>query len=165
MIKIRRARREDAPSIHEAHMRSIREICAKDYSAEEIQGWGHRPYDESLRHKAIEQQLVWVLCSDEIIEGYAHMSLIEKEGIFSAYIYGLYLSAQVAQQGWGKQMLQLMIEEARNFQACEIHLLSTVTAQNFYKKFGFIGSGPMRMVSIGGSDVRCFPMCLKISGS
>jgi len=40
--KIRPARSGDEPAIHEAHMRSVREVCVKDHGEEEIRGWGNR---------------------------------------------------------------------------------------------------------------------------
>jgi hypothetical protein len=38
---IRKAKVGDESGIHEAHMRSIREICVKDHGEEEIKGWGN----------------------------------------------------------------------------------------------------------------------------
>ena len=40
---IRLARPGEEAQIHEAHMRSIREICIKDHGEEEVRGWGNRP--------------------------------------------------------------------------------------------------------------------------
>ena len=50
---IRRALPEDVFGIHEAHMKSIQELCSKDYTEAEIKAWGHRPYNEEHRLFAI----------------------------------------------------------------------------------------------------------------
>jgi hypothetical protein len=44
--QIREAKPGDESLIHEAHMRSIREVCIKDHGEEEIHGWGgsSRPF-------------------------------------------------------------------------------------------------------------------------
>ena len=39
-LRIRRARLTDSLGIHEAHMRSIRELCGADYTPEQINAWG-----------------------------------------------------------------------------------------------------------------------------
>lgn len=78
MRKVRRARPEDARGIHEAHMRSIREVCSQDHTEEEIRGWGFRPYREDQRINAIVNQHVWVVENSGKIEGYGHLSLINE---------------------------------------------------------------------------------------
>lgn len=74
MAIIRRARLEDARGIHEAHMRSIQQICSKDHSPEEIRAWGGRPFQEVMRRYAISNHHVWVIEENEAICGYGHQT-------------------------------------------------------------------------------------------
>lgn len=157
---IRRARIEDALGIHNAHMRSIQEVCSKDHANEEISGWGNRPFNEVQRVSAIENQFVWVVEIKTTIEGYAQILFKEREGVLFAHVLGLYLTPNAIGLGIGKQMLQLMIEEAKLKRVSQVTLESTITAHNFYQKLGFIDSAPQVVAQIGGSGVRCQPMIL-----
>jgi hypothetical protein len=58
MNEIRRAKPGDAKAIHEAHMKSIQEVCSKDHSFEEISAWGNRPYLEEQRQNSINNDLI-----------------------------------------------------------------------------------------------------------
>ena len=78
MASVRRAKSEDAPGIHDAHMRSIREVWSKDHSEDEIRGWGNRPYREDQRLNAIKNQFVWVVDNNGKIEGYGHLEFIQR---------------------------------------------------------------------------------------
>ena len=59
-ILIRKALPGEEKEIHEAHMRSIREVCVRDHGVEEIKGWGNRPL-ENRWVDAIKTELVWVI--------------------------------------------------------------------------------------------------------
>lgn len=160
MYNIRRAKFEDALGIHEAHMRSIREVCSKDHSPEEIQGWGNRPYREDQRVNAIKNQSVWVVDNSSKIEGYGHLSIISENGRTRGHIMGLYLVPEASGKGFGVTIAKAMIAEAKNQNALEINLESTLTAHSFYKKMGFIDSGEQSMIELGGSKIRYIPMKL-----
>jgi len=157
---IRRARIEDAMGIHDAHMKSIQEVCSKDHTNEEISGWGNRPFNEDQRVSAIENQYVWIVEIKNTIEGYAQILFKEREGVLFAHILGLYLTPNAIGLGIGKQMLQLMIDEAKTKRVRQVTLESTITAHNFYQNFGFVDSAPQVVAQIGGSGVRCQPMKL-----
>lgn len=162
MFEVRRARSKDAIGIHEAHMRSIREVCSKDHTPEEIQGWGNRPYREDQRVDAIQKQHVWVVENGGKIAGYSHLTFFNKDDLIRGYIAALYLAPEANGQGLGAKLVHSMIAEARNQNAIEINLESTLTAHGFYRKMGFRDSGEQSTVEVGGSQVRCIPMTLKL---
>jgi putative acetyltransferase len=162
MKKIRRAQPTDAKGIHEAHMRSIREICAKDHSTEEINAWGYRPFREDHRLNAIANQFVWVVDSDGSVEGYGHLGLETKDYKSVAHIHGLYLAPEAIGLGLGHKIVTAMINEAKEKGAKEIVLESTLTAHKFYQRVGFKDIGPQMKVSIGGVDIRCIPMSMQL---
>lgn len=105
MASIRRAKVEDAFGIHEAHMRSIREVCSQVHSPEEISGWGYRDYRQDQRVSAITDRKVWVVEEDGKIEGYAELHLREVDGRMKAHVMGLYLTAKVLKQGLGRRLM------------------------------------------------------------
>ena len=155
---IRRAKPEDAFGIHEAHMRSIREVCSKDHSLEEISGWGNRPYREDQRLNAIKNQFVWVVDNSGKIEGYGHLALNSENGRVRGHVMGLYLVPEAGGKGFGVAIAREMIAEAKRQNAYEINLESTLTAHSFYKKMGFADSGEQATIELGGSKIRYIPM-------
>lgn len=161
MYFIRRARKEDAQDIHDAHMRSIREICSKENTVEEISGWGNRPFNKDQRIAAIENHFVWVVEINKKIEGYAQIVFKEIEEQVFAHIFGLYLSSNALGLGVGRKFIELMIEEAKTKKVSRITLESTITAHKFYQKFEFVDTGDQITVQIGESAVRCQPMKLE----
>lgn len=157
---VRRAKPEDAFGIHEAHMRSIREVCSKDHSQQEIQGWGNRPYREDQRVHAIKNQFVWVIDNSGKIEGYGHLSVISDNSQMRGHIMGLYLVPEANGKGLGTEVAKAMIVEAKKHNSTEINLESTLTAHSFYKKIGFVDSGELATIELGGSKIRYIPMKL-----
>lgn len=159
---IRRAKPEDAKAIHNAHMLSIQTICSKDHSPEEIKAWGGRPFNETQRVSAIQNQNVWVVELDNKIEGYGHLRVYEKDGQKLAHVMGLYITQAALGKKFGQQLFSLMLDEAKLQGADKINLESTLTSHGFYKKMGFWDSGPQMTVELGGTPIRCLPMSLDL---
>ncbi len=158
---IRKALPGDEVAVHESHMRSIREVCVKDHGADEVRGWGNRPLGDRWV-RAIVDDHVWVVEINGRIEGHGYIRIFEEAGRTVAHIHGLYLTPAVIGLGQGKKLAELMLSAAREHDAVEVTLDSTVTAHEFYKKLGFVDCAPMRYATIGGSQVRCFPMRLDL---
>lgn len=157
---IREARPGDESGIHEAHMRSIREVCIKDHGEEEIKGWGNRPLGDRWI-TPIREGHVWVVEFHGVIHGLAYVRLHEENHEKKAHIFGLYLTPEVLKKGTGSKLVELMLNKAKSAAVKEITLDSTITAHNFYKRFGFRDNGPMKWTEIGGSRVRGYPMILR----
>jgi GNAT superfamily N-acetyltransferase len=167
---LRRACPEDARAIHDVHMRSIRENCTQDHTLAEIAAWSGRPYDESRRLWMIANCRVWVVQrrGEEPLPGPIPEPTASLAGFGSLYfepapskqarIHALYFGSEVIRLGFGRELLQRMIEEARNEGSQEIVLESSLTAHAFYKHCGFEDSGPMTSVEIQGERIRCYPM-------
>jgi predicted acetyltransferase len=160
---VRRAKAEDALAIHEAHMRSIQEVCSKDHSPEEISAWGNRTYNESIRLDAINNDYVWVVEVRGEIQGFGHLKVFNKDNLSKGHIWGLYLTQNVLGFGIGKEIFDLMLVEANKLQAKILSLESSITAHDFYKKLGFRDVGSMKTLEINGQPVRCFPMEMRLS--
>lgn len=163
-FEIRRARLEDQTAIHEAHMRSIREVCIKDHGEEEIRGWGYRTVGERWK-KPIQQGTVWVIERYELIYGVAYIDVQPVVNLQPAHIHALYLVPEALKQGLGSMMLGMMCEEAREHGAKSITLDSSLTAYRFYKHHGFQEYGPLKWTEIGGYPVRSYPMHLLLEAS
>ena len=161
---IRIARSGEEEAIHDAHMRSIREVCSKDHSAAEILVWGNRPLGEKWK-EAILSGYVWVVEFEGKICGHGYIRFLEDDSndrIKRAHILGLYLTPEVLGQGLGKQLGKLMIEAAKYKQVKIITLESTLTAHKFYQQLGFTDTGPKATFEISGQAIQYFPMALRI---
>lgn len=160
---IREAKPGDESDIHEAHMRSIREVCIRDHGEKEVSGWGNRPLGDRWK-SSVREGGVWVVEFQGRISGVGYVQVSSTEIDTKAHIFGLYLTPEVLGKGAGAKLLQLMLDRARNAGAKVVTLDSTLTAHGFYKRFGFCDSGPMKLTYIGGSQVRGYPMTLVLHG-
>ncbi len=55
-----------------------------------------------------------------------------------------------------------MMEEIKSAKVKLVSLEATITAQNFYRKVGFVDDGPQITVEISGTPVRCYPMKMEL---
>lgn len=161
-LLVRRASIQDAQAIHRAHMTSIQELCSKDHTSHEIQAWGHRPYIEEQRLRAILHDLVWVVEDNGLIEGFGHLRISEKDGVKLGHILGLYLTPKVVGKSLGKAIFDLMVEEMTLAKVTRVSLEATITARGFYRKIGFSEKGPETSVDISGTPIRCYPMTMDL---
>jgi GNAT superfamily N-acetyltransferase len=129
-LSIRHARSGDESGIHEAHMRSIREICVKDHGEEEIRGWGNRPLGNRWI-APIKDGFVWVVEGDDNIYGLAYIRICQENDESKAHLHGLFLTPEVIGKGFGFKLAELMMEKARSAGAKIVTLDSSVTAHDF----------------------------------
>lgn len=163
-MTIRRARPEDAEAIHEAHMRSIREVCAPDYTTEQIAAWGGRPFRPGMWEAAMNSGHLWVV--DEVgVRGLCHLAFPWVDGAEVAEVMAFYLCPEVVGRGFGKALLGLArgVATARGFS--ELVLRSTRTARPFYLSQGFRQTGPPSASRFGGEQIEGFPLALRLTGS
>ncbi len=159
---IRKAQPGEEAAIHEAHMRSIREVCVKDHGEDEVRGWGNRPLGNRWV-EAIKNGEVWVVEHNGKIHGHGCIKVFAEDGGVKARIHGLYLTPEVLGKGLGLRLANLMLENARNSRAKVVTLEATITAHEFYRRLGFLDVSGIERHEIAGHLVSCFPMMLKLS--
>jgi ribosomal-protein-serine acetyltransferase len=147
---IRRARHLDAAGIIQAHVRSIREVCAKDYRPEQIAAWSGRDFQESRSRENMDKNHVWVIDDGKNIQGFSEL-MIKENGI--GEIRGLYITPEVIGQGLGSKLLAANLYFSRFKKLNKIFLSSTITSIKFYEKHGFIAIGPRDATPIGGVPI------------
>jgi putative acetyltransferase len=154
-IFIRRAKHQDADGIIKAHISSIRNICRKDYSSEQINAWAGRKFRADLWCQTIDRDYVWVIDDGSAILGFGHFAVMSEE---VGEVMGLYFTEQALGQGLGKKMFQEMLSIARSNNLKKIILHATITAKTFYEQLGFYQSGSDDAIEMQGVPVPCFPM-------
>lgn len=152
---IRRARKLDSAGIIEAHKKSIKELCSKDYSSEQISAWSDRDFKESVWHELMEKNHIWIIDDGKKIQGFCDLNLKDKE------IRGLYLTPEVKGKGLGKVMLQKAINFARLKGEKSLKLSSTITAADFYRSQGFKGD-VLGGHKVGGKLIECYDMVMQL---
>ncbi|MCP4912929.1 MAG: GNAT family N-acetyltransferase [Oligoflexia bacterium] len=151
---VRKAKIGDERGIHDAHMRSIQELCSKDYNEEQIGAWGGREFRLESRRNMIENHHVWVVEYQNEIHGYG-LLFIGKE---KAEIGGLYFTPEVTGNGLGKEIVDAMKVQAKALGFKEIYFESTYTSRKFYEKQGAIQYAPDEASPINGVPIPAHPM-------
>ncbi len=152
---IRKAVHQDAALIIQAHIRSIREICAADYTPEQVAAWSGRDFKVSRWCESMDRDQVWVIANEQQdIFGFGHL-MFPAEG--EAYVAGLYFVPEAKGQGLGKQMMELILAEARLRQVKLIKLDGTKNAVQFYLAAGFV-AGECSSVTMSDQKIDCVKM-------
>lgn len=96
------------------------------------------------------------------IEGFCQLKLEIKDNMRSAHLYGFYITPKILNRKVGHTLMSLVFE----FCSCEnvqlLTLKSTITAFNFYKKYGFIQTGELTGPVRDGVIIRGYPMEMKL---
>ncbi|MNL09242.1 putative acyltransferase [compost metagenome] len=155
-LEIRRALHSDAAKMINAHRRSIREICFKDYSPEQIEAWAGHDFREDHWHKTMDKDLVWVISdSASNVYGFGHLKLRANS---EAEVAGLYFAPEVVGKGLGKKMMAMIFDECRQKEVKTLSLCATKTAKAFYESVGFQQQGPASTIDLGGQKLECYNM-------
>lgn len=158
-ILIRRARHLDANGIIQAHVRSIREICAKDYTEAQVKAWSGRDFQASVWQKTIDNDHVWVLDDCQTIQGFGHLNIHHQD---LAEIRGLYFTPQATRQGLGHQLITKIKAFVRRKKIKTLILSATMSAKRFYQRQGFQLDGAQKSIMAGGQPIGCYPMKLTL---
>ncbi|MBC7465740.1 MAG: GNAT family N-acetyltransferase [Bdellovibrio sp.] len=157
-ITIRVAQVTDAEAIHQAHMISIKEICSKDHSPEEIRVWGGRKYNPDFRLPGILNQFYLVVEHQGQIEGFCQLRVEYKDHLKSAYLFGFYITPKVLKKKIGHALINLVFEFCESEKMNIINLKSTITSLNFYEKYGFQKISELEGKPRDGVTVWGYPM-------
>jgi N-acetylglutamate synthase-like GNAT family acetyltransferase len=156
---IRLAKPGEELDIHTAHMRSIREICIKHHSAEEIRGWASRELADHWTQE-IRDKLLWVVEVENKIEGLMALRKYDQRNFL--YLLAMYLTPKVSGHKIGESLLDLCEIKAKELNFDMIKLDSSLSALNFYLRNGFIANGERRAIMIGGFPVTSIPLIKRI---
>jgi putative acetyltransferase len=159
-FEIRRAKHEDADAIIDSHVRSIREICYRDYTPVEITAWAGRKFKSHLWRQTMDRDFVWVVEVDSTVRGYGHLAKMnDSEG----EVMGLYLAPEACGMGAGKKLFKIIEQAARTENLITLNLHATKNAKSFYEKMGFRKVSGDDSISIGGVPIPCIPMSLHLA--
>lgn len=152
--KIRKTKMEEMKAVEDAHRRSIKKICSKDYSPEQIEKFAAVKYTEDRWEHSINNDYHIVVEKDGVVEGMCHAKVHENgEG----EIVGLYFTDKVIGRGIGRKVMEFAFEYMKEHKAKKFFLNGTITAKPFYEKMGF-QVVEKKKASIRGTEIDCFLM-------
>ena len=131
---IRRATVADADAICALHVRSIRTLCADDYTPEQIEAWAGRKRPE-LYSQAMTEGGETMFVAVEDAAGDDH--LVGFVAFREAEIYGLYVAPEATGRGAGGALLDVAESAMRSAGVTEVKFRSTLTAVTFYARHGY----------------------------
>jgi len=145
MIIIRKAKLEDKVATNDAHKRSIREVCSKDYNEEQIRIWSDVTYSDEIWENSLKNDIYYVLEKDTVIEGFIHGRIHSDN---TGEIMGLYFTPAIMGQGYGRKAFELVMKEILKSNPTKVIISGTKTALPFYKAMGF------KVVEVKQSNIR-----------
>lgn len=157
-VTVREARDSDVAKVCEVLVRSVREICAPDYNNDEavLQQW--------CANKTPEFVAGWIRNPDNFVV-VAEDSSGEIVGAAmyqraKAAVELCYIVPEALYQGIGSRLLATLEGEAKRLGHKEIHLGSSITARDFYRRNGYSEDGE----PVYWGKVLGFPMRKVLAG-
>lgn len=128
-LRIRQATVDDAGRIHEIHTQSVKTRCKGHYSSEQITGW--------LKNRSPQGYLPGI-GRGEMFVATDGLSVLGFGQAIPGEIHAIYVAPEYAKQGIGILLLAQALTAARAGSRRDVYLESTLNAQGFYKKAGFV---------------------------
>src|ERR1700761_6499689 len=104
-IVIRRFRRGDENGICIAHVRSVREICSKDYTSQQIEAWIGRRKPPSYLKAIAKGEQFWGIEVQGVIAGFGCW--------IGKGIRGFYMHPEYAGRGLGQRLFKTVEKDFR----------------------------------------------------
>jgi putative acetyltransferase len=145
---IRRATVDDAVAICDLHVRSIRVLCAGDYTPAQIEAWAGRKRPELYTRAMTDGGETMFVAVDESNRIIGFVAFKQNE------IYGLYVASESVRRGVGAALLATAEAAMRAAGVSHVKFRSTITALTFYERQGYARGEPA-VSRMSGVDVPC----------
>jgi putative acetyltransferase len=128
-MRIREARPDDAEAVFGLHERTVREVCGRDYTPDEIEAWLAKQSVDGHRQRIAEADMYVAEAEGGGVLGFAARA--------GDRIKTLYVSADHQGEGVGSALLRRLEPDALAEGVTEVSARSTVTAVGFYRRMGY----------------------------
>ena len=153
-LVIRKARLEDKEQVNQAHVRSIKEVCSRDYSPEQIEKWSSLKYSDDIWSNTVNKDCCYLIEKDSQIYGFCHAKIHNDN---RGEIAGLYFTPEILGKGFGRKIFERCLAYLKQFNPEKIFIVGTKTAKGFYETMGF-RTLEKKIIQIRGVDVECYHM-------
>jgi ribosomal protein S18 acetylase RimI-like enzyme len=127
---IRRATADDADAICDVHLRSIRALCANDYTPQQIESWVRYKSADNYRKAMAERGEVLFVAE-------RHLKIIGFSQLWKDEITSVYVAPEGNGLRAGRALVEAAEEYARQQGVKEMKLRSTITSIEFYEHLGY----------------------------
>ena len=129
-VHIRRYRQGEEPALFEVYYSAIHLVASREYTTEQVHAWAPRDLAPELWKNRIRGINPFVAELNEQVVGYAD---VQPNG----YIDHFFVSGMHPRQGIGSLLMKRILEEAKSLELRELTSDVSMTAQPFFKKYGF----------------------------
>jgi putative acetyltransferase len=144
---IRRATPADAEQITPVHVASIRTLCAKDYTPEQIDAWAGWKSPDKYRAAMAAGEVFFVAEVEGRVVGF---SVLHGDEVKAVYLHPDHVGG-----GIGRKLLEAVEAEARASGVAALHLTSTLTSVGFYEACGYTKGPEHQHPVTGGVLLTC----------
>ncbi len=152
---IRRATPEDAEGITPVHVASIRTLCAKDYTQEQIDAWAGWKSPEKYRAAMAAGEVFFVATVDDRVVGF---SVLFADEVKAVYVHPDHVGRRI-----GRALLDAVENKARARGVDELRLTSTLTSIGFYESRGYVRGQTHEHPVTGGVTLTCVHFTKRLS--
>jgi putative acetyltransferase len=155
-ISIRAANSDDLLAICKVHYDAVHITAAKDYDQQILDQWSSPVNDERVdeyrRRFDPDKEITLVAQINGKVVGLGCFLVVSKE------LNAIYVSPDLAGQGVGSQLLKELEKIASSKGIKEIWLDSSLTAEKFYSRLGFVSDGQAEHTLRSGQKMACIKM-------
>lgn len=157
MVTVRPATPEDAPTILDAHVASIRAFGPRTYDDRQVAAWATKDGPEQYPIEDDDQYLV-------VAEVAGHGGTADELAGFGAVdlddgeVWAVYVHPDHARAGVGSALLADLEETAREDGFESLTLVASLNAVGFYERHGWKGIEEVTIENTGGVEMDCLVM-------
>ncbi|MCM3782007.1 GNAT family N-acetyltransferase [Neobacillus mesonae] len=129
-MEIRKYQYGEESQLREVFVSSIRENAKNDYSAQQLEAWAPDHINSEAWKDRIKNINPYVVIDGSEILGYADLQ-------DTGYIDHFFVRGGHAGKGIGKLLMKHILKEAKEKKLLQLTSHVSLTAQDFYRKFGF----------------------------
>ena len=154
-LSLRPATAADAAAICALHIRSIREVCAKDYSPEQIEAWAGPKRPEHYLLPIQEKRLV-VAEVDGQLAGFSDYHGKQNE------ILAVYVSVKFQRRGVGRALFGRLVEDLKARGYADAWFDASLTSVAFYEAMGCARGATQLHTFRPGVSIPCVRMTVRL---
>ena len=157
-FRVRPATPADAEAVCAVHVASIRRLCARDYTAEQIEVWAGGKHPDRYVRAMAEGETFFVAEGLEATPTVIGFSSVLGDEVRAVYVHPDHVGV-----GVGRALLAAVEEHARDGGVEVLRLNSTTTAREFYTAHGYQNDGES-IFDMLGVGLPCVKMSKRLSG-
>ena len=128
MVTIEKYDVEIISEMWDVYFTSIRMVCGKDYSKEQIEAWAPKSFDLRLFREKMDKLNPFIAMSSGKVIGYTDL---QEDGLIDHF----YVHGEFQGKGAGTKLMEVVLHKGKNYPKLYSHV--SHTAKPFYLKYGF----------------------------